>query len=248
MEDKVYKHLISSAVATCIAEIATLPICTLKTTYQNTDKSTTIINTFKHMLKTNGIKGFYNASFWAMSSQILSTSSKYTLYRRIEKEMPNKFVAGATTGVISTLLTHPFDAIKIHFQMQTSFFQELKKHGVKLFYRGYSKTLTKGIIGTSLYLPLFDTINNKLQNDHTNHNSFKTTVAAMITGIVSTTLVHPIDYMKTRQVYGLKHFHRFTDFKNYFKGLSLNLMRVVPHFAITMTFIEIISKKLIISS
>ena len=42
----------NSAIATAIAEVATLPICTIKTNYQNTN-STSIIQTIKNIYNQN---------------------------------------------------------------------------------------------------------------------------------------------------------------------------------------------------
>ena len=57
--------------------------------------------------------------------------------------------------------------------------------------------------------------------------------ASFCTAIVATTIIHPFDYMKTRQACGEKIFHGYNPLF-YYKGLSLNLSRVVPHFTIMM--------------
>ena len=198
-----------------------------------------------------GVKGFYNASGWAISSQIISTTTKYTLYRRIEHNMPNKFIAGGIAGFIGSLMTHPFDVLKIHFQMHTPFIPELRKEGVKLLYRGYSKSLTKAIGGSTLFLPLYDKFNdfygkNQYVLAYTNSGPVIAGMAAISSSIISTTIMQPVDYMKTRHVMNnnYKHVTRYyispSHIKPYFRGLSLNLSRVVPHFGITMTIIKVI--------
>ena len=171
MRDSARKNIITSVPATCIAEFATLPICTLKTTYQNNDNAT-IRGSFRSIYNNYGIKGFYNASVWAISSQVISTATKYTLYRKLEHSVPNKFIAGGIAGLIGSMMTHPFDVLKIHFQMHSSFISALKQEGPKLFYRGYSKSLTKAVVGSMLFLPLFDILNMRFQTDpHVNPSS-----------------------------------------------------------------------------
>lgn len=76
--------------------------------------------------------------------QVFSTSSKYFLYRYFEDQnwkYSNKVIyAIAGGGVITSLISHPVDAIKIHLQMNTSFWLQFKQLGPKIFYRGYNKT------------------------------------------------------------------------------------------------------------
>ena len=75
--------LIASAVGTSIAEVITLPICTLKTNYQTNLNHKNLIECAKHLYKVNGIQIFYRASFSAIGSQIVSMSTKYTFYNLI---------------------------------------------------------------------------------------------------------------------------------------------------------------------
>ena len=242
MDNNMYKYVIASTSATCLAEIATLPICTLKTNYQNSGSSS-IIETFKSILNKNGIKGFYRASGWAISSQILSTSTKYVFYRKIGERVNNKFISGAMSGFMGSLMTHPFDVLKMHYQMNIHFIPELRKEGPKIFYRGYSKTITKAIGGSILFFPLFDKFNDYYKNNkYTNNVPIISGMAAISSSIISTTIMQPVDYMKTRHIMNNNYNHIVSNrsIKPYFKGLSLNLLRVVPHFVITMTSIKLI--------
>ena len=227
------KHIISASLATSVAEVITFPLCTLKTNYQNSN-NVSMANTMRNIWIKRGIVGFYNASGWAITSQILSTTTKYTLYQTLKDVMPNKFIAGALSGALSTIITHPIDVIKIHYQMHTPVLPELRQNGLQLFYRGYSKSLIKASVGSFCFFPLFDIFNGYTRN---------ASMAAMLSGIVSTTIIQPLDYMKTRQIYGQSFFSGWNP-RPYLKGLSLNLMRVVPHFIITMTLIEYMKQNL----
>ncbi len=103
-----YWILVNSAIATGIAELITLPICTIKTNHQNTNQQQ-VRSTINQMYKKGGIKIFYSASVSATLSQMLSTSSKYFLYRNLEAseyKFSNKFINGTISGVLSSLITH----------------------------------------------------------------------------------------------------------------------------------------------
>lgn len=236
MQD-IYRNASCAITGTFVAEIATLPICTIKTNYQNTE-SKSIANTAQTMYRKFGLKVFYQASFPAVGAQILSTTSKYTLYKYLnnksENKWSNKFINGITSGVITSLATHPLDVVRTHMQMNTKIVPEIKKIGPTIFYRGYSKTFSKIAVASALYFPLYDIFQSYTGN---------VVVASFFTGVVACTITHPLDYMKTRQMNGLNIWRGVNPF-NYYKGLSLNLARIVPHFMITMSVIEMCSNYL----
>jgi len=226
------QNLAISGFAVAVAELITLPICTVKTIYQTTH-ATSIKSTIKDLYTHRGVKGFYDASPPAVVGQIVSTSTKYALYRLIESwKLPysNKATNGMMSGVVSTLMTHPLDVVRVHWQKGVPL--KVKKEGFGIFYRGYSKSFAKVICASSLFLPLFDMI--KEQN-------YNPVVASSVSAVISTTAMQPLDYLKTRHIAGNVLFQGWNP-RPYYKGLSLNLLRVVPHFVITMTLIDVIQK------
>lgn len=226
--ENTYRNIIYSSSATAIAEFITLPICTIKTNFQNIQDmkiNPSIINVSKDIYKRGGFSAFYSASYPAIGGQIFSTTSKYTLYRYFDTNpdypIKNKFLNGMTAGIISSLFTHPMDVIKVHLQMGNKFRME------KL-YRGYSKTFAKIALSSSIFFPLYDTIKAKINNPY---------LSASCSGIVACILMHPIDYLKTRHMAGLNLYEGWNPLI-YYRGLSINLLRIVPHFVITMGVIE----------
>lgn len=227
--ENTYKNIFYSSTATAFAEFATLPICTIKTNFQNINDmkiKPSIIDVTKKVYKRGGIKSFYAASYPAIGGQIFSTTSKYTLYRYFDSNpnypVKNKFLNGLTAGVISSVFTHPMDVIKVHLQMGQ------RLDNFKNLYRGYSKTFTKIAISSSIFFPLYDTIKAKVNNPY---------LSAGCSGVVACVLMHPIDYLKTRHMAGLDLYCGLNPFV-YYRGLSINLLRIVPHFVITMGVIE----------
>ena len=81
-----YKNLLASSFGTAIAEIITLPLCTSKTYYQTNLEYNSIKDVYIKIYKTKGIFGFYNASFPAISSQIINTTTKFTFYHFIKNQ------------------------------------------------------------------------------------------------------------------------------------------------------------------
>lgn len=227
-----YGNMLAITSGTITAEIATLPICTIKTKYQNTG-NLGIVNTAKNIYSNYGVKGFYNSSIPALSSQILSTGSKYIIYQKCNKDYGyNRAVSGALSGLLGSIVVHPFDTVKIHQQMGTPFIPAFKASGYNplMLWRGYSKTVLKYSVGGVCFLPIFEYCKERIN----------TPTAALISSIVSTTICQPLDYMKVRQIYGLSIFSNSNPWyiKQYYKGLTLNLIRVVPHFTISMVITD----------
>jgi len=228
-------NIISAALGTTIAEVFTLPVCTIKTNFQNTN-SDSIYKTTQQIYLRGGIRAFYNASIPAIFGQVFSTTSKYTLYRYLDENndypIKNKFLNGMTAGVITSIITHPLDVIKIHIQMNESVYKQIQKNGMMLLYRGYSKTFIKIASSSSIFFPIYDNLQKKINNPF---------ISSITSGFVATLIMHPLDYLKTRQMAGLSLYNGY-NILTYYKGLSLNMMRIVPHFVITMNIIEIFKK------
>ena len=226
---KMDKDLRISAISAVIAEILTLPICTIKSNYQN-NNSNSIIKTIKEINSRNGIKSFYSSSLPAISSQVTSISLRYTFYRELTKKYGNenykKPIFGFISAISTTIITHPMDFYKINIQMNNDL-----KDSFKVIYRGYSKTLLKATISGTLFLPMYEYLSEKFGSK---------LYGSIITSVISTLLMHPLDYKKTLQIYGSKH--KITMLDLFTKGLHINLLRVVPHFTIFMISIDLLNK------
>lgn len=229
--DNMGTNTIAAAFAALCAEFATLPVCVVKTNYQNGNTGS-IRTTALEIYKRSGLRSFYTASFPALFSQMISTTTKYTFYEFLNENTSNpKVVNGWLSGVTSSLITHPVDIFKIHYQMNTPVLPILKQTGPSLFYRGYSKTLTKVSVSSCLFFPVYDYF-----KQTTNNNLL---LSGVLSGFISTTVMHPIDYMKTRQIYGLKF-----SLSDAYKGISLSYLRIIPHFSLQMILIEFFKRKI----
>ena len=244
-ENRMATNLILSASATVVAEVATLPICTVKTNYQ-------VLNTFhkkpeytvsqivRRIYAERGCRGFYNASLWAISSQVLSTSSKYVFYQLFVPLMPSKCLAGAACGLASSFLTHPFDFFKINKQRGENPLHLIRHHGTRVLYRGFSKSAPKSMLGATFWFPFYEMYREFFfarQEESAHASKYASLLAAATTSLTTTTIVHPIDFLKTRQVSGESVFLGWNPI-TYYRGYWLHLARVMPHFMITMYLIE----------
>lgn len=230
-----YRHYVNAAIGTFCAELATIPICTIKTNFQvyNTVSS---VEAIRNIYNRGGLLSFFSASKYAITSQILTTTFKYGFYRKIQeyrstekKDLFNNSVNGFITGNIATILTHPLEVNKVLIQQGIKFRDEFKRVGPRLFVRGYSKGALKTSIGSSVFYPMYDFFNK---------SGFNPTVSGFVTSIISTTIMHPVDYLKVRHMSGVKLYGENFNFKTAYRGYSFNLFRIVPHFTITMVIID----------
>ncbi len=233
--------ILFSSTGALIAEILTLPICTIKTNYQ-VQNQLSIPQITKSIYSRFGIQGFYKASYVAIASQVVSTSTKYAFYnviknyRKTEKnELLNNIINGAISGIGSILLTHPLDVIKNHHQRHVKFIPTLKIEGPKLLYRGIDQSIFKSMLISSILFPIYDFYSSKTDN---------VLLRSGLTTLTVTSISHPLDLMKVRKIAGKPIFLGFEP-QLYYHGISLNLMRAIPHFMITMVTIEYLQKKFI---
>lgn len=234
------KDIVHSAAGTVAAEMLTQPICALKTNYQVAQVSaSTLRGVARDMYARAGWRGFYAGCAPAVAGQVLATTSKYSLYRCFQRlasgsgsypSVTTNVAAGVAAGIGGSLLTHPFEVAKILRQRQVPLREEFARSGARLLYRAYSKSLAKTCVGSALFLPMYDAFRAHVSS---------AALAGMWTAVIATTAMHPLDYLRVRQVSGLPVFVGWNP-ALYFRGLSVHLMRVVPHFAVTMAVIDLL--------
>ena len=183
-----------------------------------------------NLYQTKGFKGFFQAYTPAITSQVISTSSKYYLYHTIkahrqtsDSDIISNSINGALGGLGGSLLSHPFDVWKIHSQRG----QQLLNLRIKTLYSGYSGTIAKNILLYSMLFPVYDFYKSYMAN---------TFVASAMTSITCGLITQPLDYYKTVLMSG----NKFAGWTNPYKGYSLMMSRTIPHFMISMTITDYI--------
>jgi len=230
--------LFSNTIGVTAAELITLPICTIKTIYQTQhEKNLSISDTIKKIYRDRGIKGFYDAKYTAILSQTISTVSKFGFYHIIKdyrktqnNDLLNNSINGALGGIAGSLICHPIDVLKNYQQRNNkSFFSDLQKNIVGTMYKGYSQSILKNILLYSSLFPIYDFYKSNI--------STNPLVISPLTTLTITLYLQPVDYIKVNLMAGNKIF-----IKDLYKGMSLHLMRSIPHFMITMTVTEYVFK------
>lgn len=233
-------YFLSSSLATMIAEIITIPICTVKTNYQN-NKNHNIHSVVKEIYQKNGAKGFFAASTPAIISQVLSTSIKFTLYERIKsirgtekKDLLNNSINGMVSGILGSLVTHPVDTWKVFNQRDQSY-----SHHIKSLTNSSNKTKVKDLVVKGLYPGFTGSIGKNIAlystlfpiNDFYKSMFNSTYISAPLTTLTVSLFVQPFDYYKVVKMTGGQPTY-------FFRGFWLMLARNIPHFTITMVLTD----------
>ena len=234
-------NLIAALIAGATAELTVLPICTIQTNYQtqkslNTNQRISVSNITKDLFKKHGIKGFYNASFSAISGQMVSTGAKYTLYKFIQSQRQtsqndvlNNSLNGILSATLSIAFTQPFDTLKNYQQRHATFFDDIKKNPMTM-YRGTKQSIMKCTALGALLYPTNDLCNSYVENP---------ILASFATSFVISPILHPIDLLKRRNMAGEKLWMGWNPI-HYYRGILINMCRTTPHFAVSMFTINYI--------
>lgn len=233
---RVERNVAAVAIATAVAEVVTLPACALKTAVLNTPSLALVLATrglaatATTFVAQRGVRALFAASWLAVGTQIFSTSAKWVAYRELQRATNPRggvlasVVNGVASGVATTLVTHPLDVIKFHVQAGRGARVGFRDYS-KVLYRGYSKAVAKVCVGSALFLPLYDAARAACGGN--------AAAGAAVSAVVSTCIMHPLDAARNRHALGSRWWYGVASAQNWV-GLSLNLVRIVPHFVITM--------------
>jgi hypothetical protein len=183
--------------------------------------------------KNTGYRGFVQASYPAILSQIISTSTKYSFYnylKDLRETKSNDFVSnsinGMLGGIFGSVFSHPIDVWKNYLQRNEIF--PWKNLNLKLCFQGYSASIYKNLVLYSCLFPIYDYY--KIKFDSIYLSSICTTITVGI-------IIQPFDYYKTVKMSGLVSTRKIK-LSDFTRGFGLMLARSIPHFLITMIVTE----------
>lgn len=231
-------NLIPSLIGTLVAEVITLPICTIKTVYQNNHSFKSIRYVIKSIYKNSGLVGFVQASPHAIISQLISTSTKYTFYQKIKSyrntsssNLLDNSLNGMAGGMVGSLFSHPVDVWKNYSQRNQIF--NWRSFNVKLYYQGYQASLYKNCILYAGLFPIYDYYKSKFDS---------IILSSIMTTLTVSIIIQPFDYYKTIKMAGTNINFDLNNFKQFSRGFNLMVARSIPHFLITMMVTEKMKK------
>lgn len=238
------RDLLNSLGGGFFAEVFTAPMSTVKTLYQSQPRIGTV-STYKLITdrwNTMGIRGFYTGGTAGITRQMLSTATKYSFYKASkrygdhkDKQIWYNLVHGAVGGVCSSFFCQPADVCRNFLQRKEPILPAIRESPTVL-YRGFSFCLIRSILSSTLTFPVYDYYKTLLGDDSNWQWAAKPGAA-----ITATTIIHPIDLMMTRRMSKQPVFMGWNPII-YFRSISHNMIRTIPHFWIGMIAIEQLGK------
>jgi hypothetical protein len=227
-------HLYSSALAGSVAELITVPIDTIKTQYQTSGNSL-----FK-TIKNNNYSSLYRSAPPAVFRQLLSTSSKFTIYHMLGKYFEttdDNFLGNVRNGLIAgafqSILTNPTDVVRVLYQNGESVKGNFKNNGYGLFYRGLQQNFYRNITITGIQLPVLSYVSSYIAHNTDWNRNVMNFISSVMTVCIVTSVVHPLDFLKVRGMAGKNTWLGWNPV-NYYRGIHLSMLRSLPHFVITV--------------
>ncbi|EFC46847.1 predicted protein, partial [Naegleria gruberi] len=154
------------------------PITVVKTRLEFMENNRGVLETFSHIAKNEGLRGFFSGLFATLVRDIPNAGLNFlfynqtryaltnTFYKGREKEMETSpFItmpSGAVGGVLSSVITHPFDMIRTRLQLEPSSNTKAyngvihalvtitKNEGFRTLFRGVSPRIMKRAFASGL--------------------------------------------------------------------------------------------------
>jgi hypothetical protein len=122
-------EFLSGGIASCIAEIITIPADTIKVRMQLPGNSGNAVSMARKIVSSEGLSALYQGVDMAVFRQALYGSFRYGLYPLIEQLLRDhtvlkgafaiKMMAGCSAGALASALCNPTDLVKVRMQGNT---------------------------------------------------------------------------------------------------------------------------------
>ena len=200
----------------------------------------------------------------AVPSSILYMTTYENIKQMLTKLTTSDYlpaVAGGLARIVAVTVTSPVELVRTiqsSSSNPTTVFgllgNILKQEGVLGLYKGYGSTLFRDVPFSALYWLVYETSRPKFQRLLRESNPAPSVInflSGATAGVLSATLTHPFDVLKTRQQSGgadtrvkldLRSIYSTGGVRALYRGLQLRLATVVPAGAIMITVYEFVKK------
>ncbi|PVZ98798.1 hypothetical protein BB558_005195 [Smittium angustum] len=181
-------------------------------------------STFRKIYFSEGFKGFYKGNISALvlyatysSTQFYSFSVAEELFRNLHiKNEVRSMISGSIAGITATTITYPFDLLRTRFAAQSL---NNKKEGIRGFYKGMNSACIQTAPYIGLSFAAYDVSSNiinkiritKKIDERIRKYNITSLLAGAISGVVSKTIVYPLDLLRKKMQVQGPDLHKFAD-------------------------------------
>lgn len=249
---------ISGTVAGLAATFAKQPIQRAKWIQQTSGNNLRLVGIVKETMATHGWRGFFGGSLAAVCRNVPHSIIVYTLYPHCvklsssfqkEETFFSRFAAGYVTMVLSTLVTHPLDTLRVRIAVGGSPHQNsllgaarniYATDGAAGFYSGFRATIIgagpRGAVGFAIFETTKPIMTKKFKDSPT----LAKIACGYVAGLVAESIVYPLDTVRRRQqAFAKSHsvnraggafaalmaIARSEGVRGLFKGIALNIFK-----------------------
>ncbi|KFX99477.1 hypothetical protein V495_05716 [Pseudogymnoascus sp. VKM F-4514 (FW-929)] len=211
--------------ASCFAAGVTHPLDLVKVRLQTRSANVpkTMMGTFVHVVKNNGLKGLYNGISASLLRQMTYSTARFGIYEDLKPHFtssasppgPFTLVAMASiSGFIGGMAGNPADVLNVRMQGDAALppaqrrnyqhaihglVQITRTEGFGSLFRGILPNCTRAVLMTASQLATYDTFKGLcIRRAGMADNTYTHITASLMAGFVATTVCSPVDVIKTR--------------------------------------------------
>ncbi|AMD21945.1 HFR090Wp [Eremothecium sinecaudum] len=230
--------VIAGSISGLLARLLTAPMDTVKIRYQlqvkTEHKYTNIVNTFRTIVREEGLLAFWKGNVPASILYVLYGSLQFTSYAYFNKLIDKNFqlspqkhswIVGTLAGTISSMVTYPFDVLRTRFvanrhhrrlRLMDTVMCIKHQEGFLGFFRGY--LLSMVTVGASAGI-IFGTYETLTIQSETFNIPWIGNCASTVAAVASKTITFPIDTIRRRmQVMDSSAIDTFTRHPNTYRS------------------------------
>uniref|UniRef100_K3X550 Mitochondrial carrier protein n=1 Tax=Globisporangium ultimum (strain ATCC 200006 / CBS 805.95 / DAOM BR144) TaxID=431595 RepID=K3X550_GLOUD len=259
-------------VAGVVGVSATFPIDIVKTQLQGQTRSSGKvffsgpIHCFRHILKTDGVRGLYRGLPPTLVGVLPEKAIKLAVNEQLREyfadetgklTLGKQVLAGAGAGLAQVIATNPTEIVKIRLQTQAALppaerltaAQVVQSLGIRGLYKGAGVCLMRDIPYAVIFFPMYATIKDAFTDAEGNNSITSIVLAGATAGATAAGLCTPADVIKTRrQMRGANYtstldcFQKVVATNGYgalMKGVVPRMMVQAPLFGITLVAFEL---------
>ncbi|EAY15971.1 Mitochondrial carrier protein [Trichomonas vaginalis G3] len=259
---------IAGFIAGIAARTASCPLDTVKMLMQTNSHKTSILETCREIIAKDGIKGFWRGNLVGVINAAPLQAIKYTVIDHLQIYLKREYnstpaeraLVGAVAGVISQGVCYPFDLILTRTTVNPDRYHNLfhatktiiLEDGITGLWSGVFPT----IVGAIVYEGSQFVVQGGFKQFYTQKEgrvaTWRNLFIGACSGAVSQTIAFPFDVMRRRMMIvdseGKRIYNSYIGcFKSiwekegatgFFKGIHVNLFKILPNAAINYTVCE----------